>query len=244
MADGIYVTMAGAAARTAQLDAIADNLANAQTPGFKSSRLSFESFLPAGGAADKAYTAAVGTQLDLRGGAVTRSDNPLDVLPENDAFLAVQLPAGQIGYTRDGRLALDADRTLTQGGRPVLGRDGQPIRFPPSTRPQIQDDGTVRAIQDDGTGRTREITVGELALFHLAGPVDRIGPSTLAPGQGGRAEHVTARVHAGEIELGNSSPLDGMVQLISAQRNFDASMQALQTYRSMDGRSSEIGRVR
>jgi flagellar basal-body rod protein FlgF len=244
MADGIYVTMCGAAARTAQLDAIADNLANAQTPGFKSSRPSFESFLPAGGAADKSYPAAVATNFDLRTGTVTRTDNPLDVVPEDGAFLAVGLPGGRIGYTRDGRLSLDADRILTQAGRPVLGTDGHPIRFPLGSRPQIQDDGTVRAIQDDGTGHTREITVGELALFRVAGPVDRVGPATLAPGTGGRAAHVTAKIQTGRVELGNSSPLDGMVQLISAQRSFDASMQALQTYRTMDGRSSDIGRVK
>lgn len=244
MADGIYVTMCGAAARTAQLDAIADNLANAQTPGFKSSRPSFESFLPAGGAADKSYPAAVATSFDLRPGSTARTDNPLDVIPQDGAFLAVQLRDGRVGYTRDGRITLDADRQLLQGGRPVLGRDGSPIRLPPHTRPQIQDDGTVRAFEENGQGRGGEIVAGALALFRLAGPVDRAGPSVLVPGQGGRAEPVRVEVQSGAIELGNSAPLDGMVQLISAQRNFDASMQALQTYRSMDGRSSEIGRVR
>lgn len=244
MADGIYVTMCGAAARTAQLDAVADNLANAQTPGFKSSRPSFESFLPLGGAADKSYPAAVGTSFDLRPGSTTRTDRPLDVVPEDGAFLAVQLPDGRVGYTRDGRLTLDGDRQLLQGGRPVLGRDGGTIRLPPHTRPQIQDDGTVRALQEDGKGVGGDLVAGELALFRLDGPVHRAGPSVLVPGEGGRAERVPAKVQAGLIELGNSAPLEGMVQLISAQRNFDASMQALQTYRSMDGRSSEIGRVR
>jgi flagellar basal-body rod protein FlgF len=88
------------------------------------------------------------------------------------------------------------------------------------------------------------VVVGELALYQLAGPVERAGHSLLRPGRGGRAEPVTGKVRTGEVELGNAGPLEGMVQLISAQRHFDASMQALQTYRSMDGRSSEIGRVK
>src|SRR5512133_3149805 len=231
MADGIYVTMCGAAARTAQLDAIADNLANAQTPGFKASRPSFETFLPAGGATDKSYPAAVSAGFDLRPGPTARTDNPLDVVAEDGAFLAVRLPGGAIGYTRDGRLTLDSERQLVQGGRPVLDRSGSPIRLPPGATPQIGEDGTVRA---------GEVAVGEIALFRLTGPMDRAGHSTLLPGQGGRAEPVQARVHSGEVELGNSGPLEGMVQLISAQRNFDASMQALQTYRSMDGRANEL----
>jgi flagellar basal-body rod protein FlgF len=51
-------------------------------------------------------------------------------------------------------------------------------------------------------------------------------------------------VRTGEMERGNTPALEAMVQLISAQRSFDASMQALQTYRSMDGRSGDLGRLR
>jgi flagellar basal-body rod protein FlgF len=235
MADGIYVSMCGAAARTEQLDAIADNLANAQTPGFKASRPSFEAFLPRGGANDKTYPAAVATSFDLRPGPTSPTDNPLDVVPEGGAFLAVQLPTGERAYTRDGRLTVNANHDLVQNGHPVLDRRGLPINIPPGTVPRIGEDGTVTA---------GDVAVGELGLFNLAGPVDRAGHALLTPGRGGRAEPVTGRVRTGEVELGNSGPLEGMVQLISAQRHFDASMQALQTYRSMDSRSTEIGRVR
>jgi flagellar basal-body rod protein FlgF len=81
MADGIYVAMCGAAARSEQLDAIADNLANAQTPGFKASRPAFAAFLPGAGGGDKTYPAAVASGLDLRAGPTSRTDNPLDVVP-------------------------------------------------------------------------------------------------------------------------------------------------------------------
>jgi flagellar basal-body rod protein FlgF len=235
MADGIYVSMTGAAARTAQLDAIADNLANAQTPGFKASRPSFEAFLARGGASDRAYAAAVGTALDLRPGPSSRTDNALDVLPDDGAYLAVQLPGGERAYTRDGRLAVDAARRLVQNGHPVLDRSGAAITLPPGVVPRVAEDGTVLAGGDP---------VGALALFRLDGPMSRSGHALLQPAPGGRAEPTAARVRSGEVELGNSGPLEGMVQLVTAQRQFDASMQALQTYRTMDGRSSELGRVK
>ncbi len=235
MADGIYVSMCGAAARSEQLDAIADNLANAQTPGFKAARPAFASFLPASGAADKAYPAAVATAFDLRPGPTSQTGNPLDILPEDGAFLAVQTPAGT-AYTRDGRLAIDGDHRLVQNGHPVLDRGGSPISVPPGVQPTVDADGTVRAAGQ---------AVAQLGVFKLDGPVDRVGPALLASGRGGKAEAVEGgRVHVGELELGNSGALEATVQLIAAQRQFEASMQAIQTYRSLDQRSTEVGRVK
>jgi flagellar basal-body rod protein FlgF len=236
MGDGIYVTMCGAAARMAHLDAISDNLANAQTPGFKAARPAFETFLPASGARDKAFPAAVATGFDLSPGPTSPTGNPLDVVPDDGAFLSVSLGGDRVAYTRDGRMTVDGDGRLTIGGRPVLDAGGGEIHLPPGTAPEIGADGTVRA---------GGVAVGQLGVFSLHGNVDRVGPALLAPGDGGQAEAVDRpRLRTGEVELGNSSPLEATVDLIAAQRHFDASMQALQTYRRMDERSTEVGRVR
>src|SRR5512136_1069817 len=137
MADGIYVTMCGAVARQEQLDSVADNLANVQTRGFKASRPAFEAFLPAAGGYDKSYPASVATALDLRAGQTTTTGNPLDVLPEDGAFLAVQTRGGAVAYTRDGRIELDADRRLVVGGNAVLSRGGQAIVVPAEYVPEV-----------------------------------------------------------------------------------------------------------
>jgi flagellar basal-body rod protein FlgF len=239
MADGIYVSMCGAVARTEQLDAIADNLANASTPGFKASRPAFEAFLPPGAdpASDKQYPAAVAAGFDLRPGVTQRTDNPLDLVPGDGMFLMVQSPAGTPAYTRDGRLTVDADRRLVVDGRPVLSADGQPLTLPPTGTPRVNGDGTVWV--DDQQA-------GELGLFRLQGPVDRVGPALLVPASGGKAEAVQDGrvVHPGEIELGNAPAIESMVQLISAQRSYDASMQAIQTYNSLNQRAVEVVRVK
>ena len=236
MADGIYISMCGAVARGEQLDSIADNLANAQTPGFKASRPAFETFMAASGAQDKHYAAAVATSFDLRPGPATRTANPLDVLPEEGAFLAVQQPGGGAAYTRDGRLTLDGDRRLVSGaGKPVLDTTGHPIVVPPDLAPSVDDRGRVMA------GGTE---LGQLALFRLDGPVDRVGGALLAPGQGGRAVLVEASVRTGEVELGNASALEATIALVTAQRSYDSSMQAIQTYRQLDQRAAELGRTR
>jgi flagellar basal-body rod protein FlgF len=236
MADGIYVSMCGAVARGEQLDAIADNLANAQTPGFKASRPAFEAFLAESGAVDKQYAAAVGTGFDLRPGPTARTGNPLDLLPDGDAFLTVLAPGGTPAYTRDGRLTLDAARRLaTVDGRLVLGRDGKPISVPPDLVPNVDDQGLVHA---------GDLELGRLALVRLEGPVDRVGASLLAPGTGGRAVPVETGIRTGEVELGNSSALEATLALVTAQRSYDASMQALQTYKQLDQRAVELAKLR
>jgi len=236
MADGIYISMCGAVARGEQLDSIADNLANAQTPGFKASRPAFETFMAASGAQDKHYAAAVATSFDLRPGPTALTSNPLDLVPNDGAFLAVQQPGGQVAYTRDGRLTLDGARRLVSGaGKPVLDTTGHPIVVPPDVIPTVDERGRV-------LGGALEL--GQLALARLEGPVDRVGGSLLAPGQGGRAVPVEATVRTGELELGNASALEATIALVTAQRSYDSSMQAIQTYRQLDSRASELGRTR
>lgn len=235
MADGIYVSMCGAVARAEQLDSIADNLANAQTPGFKASRPAFESFMAAGSAQDKSYPAAVSTGFDLRPGPIAQTGNPLDVTPEGGLFLTVRTGSGAVAYTRDGRLTLDADRRLVSDGRPVLDPRGQPIAIPPETVPRVDANGTVWA---------GDFQVGELALARLEGPVDRVGSSLLGPGRGGRAVTTPGSIRTGELELANSTALDAAIQLVNAQRAYEASLQAIQTYRSMDQRAVEVARAK
>ncbi|MFO0580758.1 MAG: flagellar hook basal-body protein [Anaeromyxobacter sp.] len=235
MADGLYVSMCGAVARQEQLDSVADNLANAQTPGFKAARPAFEAFMAPSGAQDKHYPAAVATGFDLRPGPTATTGNPLDLVPEDGAFLTLRTPAGATAYTRDGRLTLDGSRRLVSDGRLVLGRDGNPVTLPPDRAVRIDARGTVWA---------GDAEVAHLALARLEGTVDRVGPSMLAPGQGGRAVPVESGVRIGEIELGNSNALEATIALVNAQRSYDASMQAIQTYRQLDQKAVEVARVR
>lgn len=235
MADGLYVSMSGAVARAEQLEAVADNLANAQTAGFKATRPSFEAFLPESGGGELGYTAAVRAGVDLRPGATMVTGLPTDVLPDGGAFLAVAAGDGTTAYTRNGRLAVDGAGRLSLLGRTVLGIDGQPLVVP---------DGSPWSVDGQGTVLANGQEVGRLALFQLSGDVDRRGEALYAPGPRGQAMAVEARVRTGELELSNASPLEAAVQMISAQRHFETSMQAVQTYRQLDARAAELGKTR
>lgn len=242
MADGLYVGMAAAAARSEQLDSIADNLANAETPGYKATRPAFQSFLPrgAGGTAlvDKVFSAVVGTGTDMSPGTIVTTDNPMDIVPEADHFLAVNTQTGGRAFTRNGQLTLSPEGILVAAGRPVIGETGKVISVPPGARLNITETGQVTA---DGN------FVDKLGLFQMQGNVVRVGPQLYAPGPGGSVAAVPpddARVSTGQLEMGNVNALDSMVALINAQRQFEAATQAIQTYKRLDDRAIEVGRVR
>ncbi len=242
MSDGLYVGMSGAASRVLQLDAIADNLANANTPGYKAERPVFEHVLGSeangsGPAIDHVHSAVAGTALDLSPGLTTTTGRALDVVPEGRHMLAVLQQDGSIAYTRRGSLQVDAQGILCSNGRPVVGVTGGQVIVPAGAPAQITQDGTVRV---------GDAAVDRLALFELSGPVDRVGPGLLAPGnQGGTAAPVAApKFRVGEVEQSNVNALAMTVELISAQRHFENAMQALSTYRRMDDKMLEVARLR
>lgn len=237
MSDGIYVSMNGAAARMAQLDAVSDNLANAQTPGFKAERPAFEAFLANADQrqdATKVYAAAVSTRVDLSPGAVEQTNNPLDVLPSGRSFLGVLTDQG-VALTRNGQLRVDPDGTLTAAGRPVVDGDGRPIVTPPGTTVRVEPSGLVFA---------NDVPVGKIALLEATGPLDRIAPSLLAPQDPRQVTPSADHLRIGELETGNASVLEAAVQLVGAQRHFEASIQALQTYKRLDDRATDVGRLK
>lgn len=236
MADGIYVGMSAAVARSAQLDAIADNLANTETPGFKASRPAFRSFLPPG-PSDKVLAGVVSTGVDMRPGMANMTDNQLDVLPDTDLYLGLKMVNGQMAYTRNGHLEVGSEGELLASGIPVVGRSGEPVIVPPGSDPRIESNGDV--VVDANT------VVDTLALFRNQGPMDRIGPALMAPSAGSTmAMDDTGTLSVGQLEMGNVSALDSTIQMISAQRQFDMAMQAIQTYKKLDDSAVQVGRLR
>jgi flagellar basal-body rod protein FlgF len=228
--------MSAAAARAAQLESVADNLANTQSAGFKASRPAFQSFLPSRQGGDKILSAAVATGLDLRPGVTVATERVLDVVPDGDSFLSVLTPAGQRAYTRNGHVEIGGEGELLVAGNQLLDVDGQPISVPPGSIPEILDNGEVMA---DGA------QVARLSTYLLEGPIDRSGPSLLIPGTGARATAVAEpRMQVGVLEMGNAPALEATLQMITAQRHFDSAMQAITTYRKLDERAVEVGKVR
>lgn len=234
MADSVYVAMNAASARAKDLELIADNLANVDTPGFQGSQAVFESFLPPhedGERTDQVHVAVVGAGVDRRSGPAVVTGNALDVRLGDGAYFAVATKDGSTGYTRDGRLSVDKDGVVYAGDNAVLGDDLQRIRVPAGSNVSISETGEVKA---DG------VVAGVLGRFHLDGELSRLQPAVVS----GDAMPVEARVETGMREGSNVNALSTVVRLVAAQRAYDQAMQAVTTARGLDQKAAELGRVR
>ena len=233
MTDGMYVGMSAMSAREHELEAIADNMANAQTPGFKSEMYAFETFFPDNADGNMASVVAVNAGLDHRTGVIRQTGRPLDVLPGGENFFAVEMKNGNVGYTRNAQMAIEPDGTLTIAGNPVLNQGGAPIIAPPNAPIKISSDGAVWSGDN---------ILSRLGTHAIPGALKRISPSIVIP-ESGETELADGRVRVGEIELSNVSALEASIDMIQTQRNFDHAVQAVQTYRKIDDRAIQVGKV-
>ena len=224
----IYLSMSGAKAMLQRQDNLSNNLANASTPGFKSQIEAFRAVPVLGsGASTRVYALETTPGYDATPGPVTATGRNLDVAVKGNSWLSVQALDGTEGYTRGGSLDITADGTLTtRSGLPILG-DGGPIQVPANAEISIGGDGTVSAKGVDG-----KITpVGKLKLV-TPGDDTRIerGTDGLFRAAGGDLDaDPNARVQDGALEGSNVSPIETMVSMIAAARQFESQMKMLQT---------------
>jgi flagellar basal-body rod protein FlgF len=234
----IYLSMSGAKAAMQRQDTLANNLANASTTGFRAEMQAFRAVPVQGsGASTRVYSLETTIGYDDSPGQVAATGRALDVAVSGASWLSVQALDGSEAYTRAGSLEVSADGTLvTRSGLQVMG-DGGPIQMPPGGEPSIAADGTVNARLANGTssvaGRLKLVTPenrlvrGDDGLFRGAGgdPLDADG---------------TARLQDGALEGSNVSPVESMVAMIAAARQFEAQMKLMQTAEADEKAASRL----
>ncbi len=249
MLRALYTAASGMQAQQTNLDTIANNLANSSTSGFRSSRMQFQdliyqNIIMPGAAASQQTTVEAGLQVGLGTrasasevlqlqGDLTATGNQLDIAIEGNGFFQVLLPSGETAYTRAGSFHTDA-----QGN--VVTADGNPLQ-PAITIPQSATTVTIAA---DGTvsvtvpGQTAAQQVGniQLALFPNPGGLSSSGGSLfLATTASGDAVVGTpggsdglGQVEQGYLEQSNVSVVDEFINMIVAQRSYEASSRVVQ----------------
>lgn len=225
-----YVALSLARSMQRDLDVTANNIANANTAGFKAERIIFSSYLhPDEGQEVGRGTNFVvdqGSYLDRSQGAMTRTDNPLDVAVKGEAFLSYRTPEGQLAYGRDGQLALDRDGYLvTLSGARVLDEGGGDISLPPNA-------GKI-LIAVDGTISSEEMGVmGKIGMFDLPDVQSylRLGNSMLMPPEGRESLARPAEgseLQQGSIELSNVAPITEVTRLMMIQKAYDRAVKMM-----------------
>jgi flagellar basal-body rod protein FlgG len=259
----LYTAASGMQAQQFNLDTVANNLANASTAGFRRRRLQFQDLLyqnmvMPGAASTQQTTVAAGLQIGLGSrssaseiiqlqGDLSATGNPLDLTVEGQGFFQVQLPTGETAYTRSGAFHLDA-----QGN--VVTADGNPIE-PSISIPQgatsitIGSDGTV-SVTLAGQQAAQQAGNIQLALFANPGGLNSVGKNlflaTTASGDPvlgtpGGSEGL-GQIEQGYLEQSNVSVVDEFIQMIVAQRSYEANSRVVRAADEMFQLVNNLGR--
>ena len=220
-----YVTLSAQVALERQLEVVANNVANANTTGFKADRQLFQSYITrASGSGDSvAFVQDRATYIDHTNGPIQPTGNPLDVAIQGDAFLAVTAPQGTM-YTRDGQMHAGTDGTLlNSNGNAVQSADGQPIQLPDSYQQvEIKGDGTVTVRVNN-----QSQDVGQIGMFRSSDPLvmrksgDNLFTASPAAMQPIDTNDPTTRLVQGSLEGSTVQPVKEIANMTELSRAYE-----------------------
>jgi flagellar basal-body rod protein FlgF len=244
----IYTAMTAMNAAMDRQRTVANNLANASTPGFRQEIFAVTpATLKDGSLEARAMARGNVRGADMTAARVVPTGNPLDVALEGQALLAFQAPdrQGEV-YSRRGDLRVGASGVIENGeGLAVLGEGGTPITVPPGFSITIAADGAVLARDPAAPGTPAE-QIERLRLVNPAGsPLAKGIDSYLKvpTGNGGTGvlpPDLNARLTPGALEQSNVQTADTLVQMIEAQRAFEQRAQIIATAGELDEASSGL----
>lgn len=218
----IHTAMSGADQVQRSLAVHANNLANAQTAGFRADLSSAQSVAVAGYGYDSRYQAMQSDSfVTQKPGELTETGRALDVAIQGAGYFALDTPGGT-AYTRAGNFQIDADGNLTSNGYPVRG-EGGPITLPPYTDLDIGSDGTISIMPQGGTA----LQVVDKLLLTRPEPSDLTkneqGLLVTRSGMDYPADD-TVTVASGHTEGSNVSAVEEMMHTMQLTRSFDMQM--------------------
>ena len=236
MLEGLNAAAAGMAAQQQRIDAVSNDLANANTTGYKHVRVGFSDLVytqtgrsSAAGPQVGAGARAVDAGRAFGQGGLQRTDQPFDVAIQGEGFIKVKLADGRQALTRDGSLRLDdKGQLVTSSGAKVQPAITLPAGTDPS-RVAIAPDGTISA-----GGRA----LGRIQLVSVRSPqaLQPVGDNAfvVTPESGAaRPAPAATTISQGALEMSNTDMADAMVSMIESQRAFQLTSKAIQTQDQM-----------
>jgi flagellar basal-body rod protein FlgG len=260
----LFTAATGMKAQQTNIDVISNNLANINTTGFKKAEAHFSTLytqvvkapgsqLATGQTAPSGVQVGLGVQLDATNkaftmGSLTNTGNSLDLAIEGDGFFQIQMPNGQFAYTRDGNFQIDGQTgdVVTNRGYLVfpninVGDDVDKI--------MISDDGTISVTRSGSGGTGQMDQIGEVRLARFVNPSGLIEHSdnlffaseaSGIPIDGNPMEENFGSIRQGFLEGSNVKVVEEIVNMITAQRAYEASSNVIRASDEMLRQANNI----
>jgi flagellar basal body rod protein FlgG len=221
MNTGLYSGAAAMRASERQLDVVANNIANADTVGYKRQGTAAHAFRVPTATGEKRGLGTVQT-VDWSQGNLMRTGNVYDVALFGDGFLALDTPRGEV-YTRGGQLQVDSNGVL-------MSNDGYPVVWDKQTG-LIDQAGMPVVIDAEGQVMQGDLELGRLRLldFQDYSRLRQDGDGYWTAPQGARRKAHAAALHQGALEQSNASSIEDVVAMVTVQRSFEAASNVLRT---------------
>lgn len=251
MDKAIYLAMTGGKHIERAQAVHANNMANANTTGFRSdfAQARAQAIYYGDGQPTRVYAQAESPGTNLSHGSLVETGNDLDVAIDGDGWIAVQGLDGRETYTRAGRLQVNSFGQLqTADGRNVLG-DAGPLAIPPYEKLEIGNDGTI-SIRGQGQAPNVLAEVGRIKLVKAEADQLTKGPDGLMrlreiDGLPARPlqPDATVRLQTGMLETSNVNVVNEFTQIISLARQFEIQMKLMKTVEDNSGAASQLLRM-
>ena len=240
----LYIAMSGAKENLNSLAVRSNNLANANTLGFKADfeeARAMQAYVD--GLPSRVFSMAERPGQNFQQGSLQTTGRELDVAVQGDGWLTVQDKDGKEAYTRNGSLQVSPLGVLqTSTGLNVLDSTGQPITLPmPLEKIQITEDGTINARLQGA----EPAAVENLQQLKLVNPVNKEmtkGEDGLFRRVDGKTEAVSANVRlaSGALENSNVNVVEELTNLIKLQRQFDTQIKMMSTAEKNDESQNQL----
>jgi len=232
MIDGLGAAQSGLSAQSRRMDALANDVANANTAGYAAERASFEELVDAAGAGRGVRYRDAGP--DFQQGAFDVTGNALDLAIEGDGFFQVSRPGGQIALVRAGAFSVDATgQVVTATGDRLF----PPLTLPPGTDAQrlAIDPSGVATVNGQQIGQVQIVTVPARGGLMRDGGVYLPTAASGAPVPAG-----ASKVRQGVLEASTVDLAESVVDMTVTRTAFTASVGSLHAYDEMLGALMEL----
>jgi len=246
----LYTAMTGAKNNMLAQASHANNLANANTQGFRADFAQARSMAiyDGPGLPSRVFSMVENPGTDFRPGAVQETGRELDIAINGEGFFAVQAPDGTEAYSRDGGLNIDVNGVLRNSkGLPVVGTGG-PIALPPAEKIEIAEDGTISAVLL-GQGVDQPVVIDRIKMVSVdSRTLEKFEDGLIRLREGGKDGEVIApdpnmKLVSGFLETSNVNTVDEFTNMLSLSRQYEIQIKMMTTVKENSESSSQLLRM-